>query len=169
MGRRCKHTFRPGCEDLESRQLLSSAGGVSGPQVSHAVVEAGPRLLTQEARIVVLWDLPAGQIYAGGLGLFATNPTTGDLYHYLGSPFQWARVGGPGRMFAVNAGHLYGLSPDGSGVWQYTGDGTNDSWTPILTRIALPVDYIAADDTSSTPYILQYSIDGPTFVGAIEI
>ena len=28
MDRTCKHTFRPGCEDLEGRQLLSSAGGV---------------------------------------------------------------------------------------------------------------------------------------------
>ena len=29
MDRRCKHTFRPGCEDLEGRQLLSGPGDVA--------------------------------------------------------------------------------------------------------------------------------------------
>ncbi|MFC0438187.1 glycosyl hydrolase family 32 [Kutzneria buriramensis] len=71
---------------------------------------------------------PAGSFYAGGAGLFATNPQTGDLYHYNGSPMNWSRIGGPGRTFAVNDDGVYGLSPDGQGVYHWTG-GTN--WTQV--------------------------------------
>ena len=89
---------------------------------------------------------PAGQIYAGGgFGLVATNPQTGDLYHYLGQPFKWARIGGPGCAFAFGANNavtgsngpavyldrLFGLAPNGSGVYEYTGNGSNDQWIKI--------------------------------------
>jgi hypothetical protein len=72
---------------------------------------------------------PAQDIYAGGAGLFATNPQTGDIYRYNNSPMSWTRVGGPGRAFAVNDDGLYGLSPDGSGVYRWTGTGEN--WQQI--------------------------------------
>lgn len=71
---------------------------------------------------------PAGALYGGGAGLFATNPGTGDIYRYLGAPDQWTRIGGPGRTFAVNATGVFGLSPDGSAVLQWSG---GQSWTRI--------------------------------------
>jgi hypothetical protein len=75
---------------------------------------------------------PARNIYAGSFGLVATNPTTGNLYHYLGTPGKWALIGGPGRTFAMGtSGHLYGLSPDSSGVYQYVGNGVTNRWVKI--------------------------------------
>jgi hypothetical protein len=73
----------------------------------------------------------ATNIYAGGAGLFATNPRSGDIYKYNGGtgPKSWSRVGGPGRTFAVSGNRLYGLAPDGSGVWEWTGRG--DQWKRI--------------------------------------
>jgi hypothetical protein len=72
---------------------------------------------------------PAGDVYAGGYGLVATNPTNGDVYRYLGTPGSWQRIGGPGAKFAVTDGTVFGLSPDRQGVWRY--DGTGTSWTQI--------------------------------------
>lgn len=73
----------------------------------------------------------AGSIYAGGDKLYATNRQSGDIYEYDHGASQWRRIGGPGKMFAVNqvTGDLYGLSPDGSTVFQYTG--TPGHWTAI--------------------------------------
>jgi len=72
----------------------------------------------------------ASAIYAGGNRLFATNPGSGDIYEYNGTPGSWTKVGGPGNMFAVGGmGQLYGISPDMSGVWKY--DGTPMNWTKI--------------------------------------
>ncbi|MBI4470967.1 MAG: hypothetical protein HY650_16760 [Acidobacteria bacterium] len=67
---------------------------------------------------------PAREIYGGLAGLFATDPQTGDIYAYNcacgGSILPgWTKLGGPGKMFAVGAQYLYGLSPDGSGVSQF--------------------------------------------------
>jgi hypothetical protein len=70
---------------------------------------------------------PASAIYAGGAGLFATDPNTGDIWRYTGQPMNWERVGGPGTTFAVNSTGLYGLNP--AGVWQWSGNGTD--WTKI--------------------------------------
>jgi hypothetical protein len=67
---------------------------------------------------------PAGAIFAGTGpwgGLYATNPVNGDLFHYLGSPGDWEHIGGPGRTFAVCDQGLFGLSPNGSGVYQWKG------------------------------------------------
>ncbi|MCZ4103019.1 DNA/RNA non-specific endonuclease, partial [Streptomyces sp. H39-C1] len=72
---------------------------------------------------------PAGHIYAGRAGLFATNPDTGDLYQYNGKPDKWTRIGGPGATFAVGHDHVYRLSPDHTAVYEWTGKGT--AWTRI--------------------------------------
>jgi M6 family metalloprotease-like protein len=54
--------------------------------------------------------------------LFKVEPGTGDIYSYGWIPGSWKKVGGPGKTFVVaDIGHLYGLSPDGSGVMQYSG------------------------------------------------
>lgn len=71
---------------------------------------------------------PAGAIFGGWAGLYATNPQSGDLWHYLGTPNMWERVGGPGKSFVVGW-KVYGLSPDGNGVYQY--EGTPNKWTRI--------------------------------------
>lgn len=71
---------------------------------------------------------PAAAIFAGKAGLFATNPDTGDIWRYEGTPETWTRVGGPGATFAVGS-QLYGLSPDRCGVWAFTG--TPLQWTQV--------------------------------------
>lgn len=72
---------------------------------------------------------PAAALYAGGAGLFATNPTDGSLHKHLGSPNVWAAVGGRGAEFAVDSTTLYGLAPDRGAVYQWSGNGTQ--WTQI--------------------------------------
>ena len=68
---------------------------------------------------------PAGEIYGGGYGLVATNPSTGDLWRYLGTPQEWELIGSPGATFVVTGNTVVGLSPDRSAVWQYDGTGTS--------------------------------------------
>ncbi|UQW99325.1 peptidoglycan DD-metalloendopeptidase family protein [Streptomyces sp. RerS4] len=65
----------------------------------------------------------AGTLYAGGAGLFATNPANGDLFKMNG-PNNWVKVGGPAKVFAVTGDGLFGLAPDGSAVFQWSGSGT---------------------------------------------
>ncbi|MFE7384857.1 phospholipase A2 [Streptomyces zhihengii] len=72
---------------------------------------------------------PAKALYAGDAGLFATNPDTGNLHHYSGTPEQWTEIGGPGADFAVGNGHVYALAPDHSALHEWTGQGTE--WTKI--------------------------------------
>lgn len=69
---------------------------------------------------------PAGWIYGGRAGLFATNPQTGNIYKFNG-PGSWTMVGGAGKHFVVNDNSLYGLAPDGSAVYRWNGSGT--AWT----------------------------------------
>lgn len=71
----------------------------------------------------------AGRLYGGRYGLVATDPTTGSLFRYLGTPHNWQHIGGPGAMFAVTADSVYGLNPNKSGVYRYDGHGT--SWTHV--------------------------------------
>ncbi|PFL73132.1 hypothetical protein COD81_07105 [Bacillus cereus] len=77
---------------------------------------------------------PAGSIYAGDT-FYATNPTNGDIYRYNGVPLSWTKIGGPGSMFATSdstLGVIYGLSPDKSGVYQWTGTSVNpNQWIQI--------------------------------------
>ncbi|MDT0448357.1 hypothetical protein [Streptomyces hesseae] len=66
---------------------------------------------------------PAGRLYAGGAGVFVTNPDNGDLFKMNG-PNNWSKVGGAGRDFAVAGDALYGLSPNSDAVFRWTGNGT---------------------------------------------
>lgn len=65
--------------------------------------------------------------------IYVTDLATGDIYRFEGKPgvyWNWFQVGGPGKMFVLDGkGKLYRLSPDGNGVWQYSGTGTQ--WTQI--------------------------------------
>jgi len=45
----------------------------------------------------------AAELYAGGYGRFATNPTSGDIHRWFGAN-TWPRIGGPGHQFAVTSG-----------------------------------------------------------------
>ena len=86
-----------------------------------------------------IYDGAIEWIYVGGFDdeLYAISGDTGDLYNhtcgYLSAGeyvCAWEKIGGPGKMFAVDqGGNLYSLSPDGSGVWHY--DGTPMQWTKI--------------------------------------
>jgi len=76
---------------------------------------------------------PAANLYARGLGVYATNPETGDIHFFHGKPFCWTKVGGPAKTLSVDVeGRLYGLSTDGSSVWRHDGSfGTPAQWTQI--------------------------------------
>ncbi|WP_223183578.1 MULTISPECIES: M64 family metallopeptidase [unclassified Streptomyces] len=74
---------------------------------------------------------PAGHLYAGdwGYGLLATNPSSGDLYAYLGKPDSWRLTGSAGASFAVATDTVYGLTPSRNAVYRFDGFGT--AWTRI--------------------------------------
>ncbi len=76
---------------------------------------------------------PASAIYPDVDGVLAIEPATADVLRYLGTPFSWRKVGGPGASFAVDGkGMLYGVSPDHSGLWRYTGlYGQLVPWTKV--------------------------------------
>ncbi|NEC92923.1 hypothetical protein, partial [Streptomyces sp. SID12501] len=78
----------------------------------------------------------AGTLFAGGAGLFATNPTNGDLYKMNG-PDNWAKIGGAGHQFAVAADAIYGLSPTSDAVFKWSGNGT--TWH----KVGGPASFIA--------------------------
>ncbi|MFC1761800.1 hypothetical protein ACFL6U_06940 [Planctomycetota bacterium] len=62
----------------------------------------------------------AANIFARGLGVYATNPDTGDVYFYHGKPFRWTRIGGPAKSFSVDVeGRLYGLATDNGSIWRH--------------------------------------------------
>lgn len=72
---------------------------------------------------------PAAVVRAGAAnGLIATDPRTGDVNLYLGTPHKWTRIGGPGRDFAVGStGKIWGHSD--AGVYEWRGSGTD--WTRV--------------------------------------
>ncbi|MFC9825521.1 hypothetical protein ACFWG6_33765 [Streptomyces erythrochromogenes] len=93
--------------------------------------------LTPDKSAVVVWNGSswtavggaAADLYAGGAGLFATNPGDGGIYKYNGTPQSWTRIGNAGAAFAVSDRHLFALTPDRSAVMQWSGSGTG--WTQI--------------------------------------
>ncbi|GAB3667942.1 hypothetical protein GCM10027589_34140 [Actinocorallia lasiicapitis] len=111
---------------------------VGGPARRFAV--AGDQLfgLSSDGSGVYKWQGGTSWIRVGGRsadliggdgGLFATNPDTGNIYRYNGTPDSWTQVGGPGGQFVVGGGKLYATSPDHNAVFQWNGSGT--SWTRI--------------------------------------
>jgi hypothetical protein len=75
------------------------------------------------------WDHvggPAAAIY-GGSFLLATS-SSGDVYEYQGET-NWLRIGGPGAEFASDADSIYGMTPDHTAIYRYTGPGT--TWTKV--------------------------------------
>jgi hypothetical protein len=72
---------------------------------------------------------PAAEIYGGEWGLVATDPTSGNLWHYREGTNDWEEIGGPGAQFAVTRNTVYGLTPDKQGVFRY--DGTPFSWRGV--------------------------------------
>lgn len=61
--------------------------------------------------------------------MFATDPSSGDIWEYNGTPNSWTEIDGPGKEFAEGGGHLYGLGPNGAYVAEW--NGTPGSWTVI--------------------------------------
>jgi hypothetical protein len=74
-----------------------------------------------------------GTIYGGdGRALpreeaFCTRRDTGDIHRMVG-PGRWERIGGPAKKFVTDGVRLYGLSPDGSGVYGHDSAG---KWTRV--------------------------------------
>ncbi|MFF7483736.1 hypothetical protein ACFZBI_33920, partial [Streptomyces mutabilis] len=64
-----------------------------------------------------------GRIYTSGSTLYATDLRGGDIHRYDRAHNTWKRVGGPGAEFAATAKRLYAISPDRSGVYEYTDGG----------------------------------------------
>jgi hypothetical protein len=75
----------------------------------------------------------ASAIYAGGCGLYIVSGANKDIYCFHLVPYLWTKVGGPGKMFAVDDfGRLFGLSPDGSAVMRYDGAwNAQYKWTKV--------------------------------------
>ncbi|KAK1181995.1 DNA/RNA non-specific endonuclease, partial [Streptomyces sp. NBS 14/10] len=81
--------------------------------------------------------------------LFATNPDTGKLFRYDGTPDQWTETGGPGATFAVGDRGVYGLTPDGSGVHRWSGDGTG--WTALGAPVKATAEPSPTQPTPADP------------------
>ena len=65
--------------------------------------------------------------------MYAVGGTNNDVFCYRLTPLLWTKVGGPGKMFAVDdLGRLYGLTPDGKAVNRYDGAwNALEKWTKI--------------------------------------
>lgn len=82
-----------------------------------------------------VWDGPVGTVVgSANSGLYVTRQDTGDIYMYRGGE-DWEKIGGPAKKFIANDDGLFGLSPDGQGIWHFAGwqvtiDKAGD-WTQI--------------------------------------
>jgi arabinan endo-1,5-alpha-L-arabinosidase len=120
----------------------------------YALAPGGTAVTEWDGSALTAIGRPAANIYAGGYGVFATDPATGNINRYNGTPMNWTQIGGPGAEFAVNAVGLYGLAPDHSKVMQWSGSGTD--WTQIGTEVAHlyagGTDLYATDRTTGNIY-----------------
>jgi hypothetical protein len=75
----------------------------------------------------------ASAVYAGGSNVYATMGSSSEVYRYNNVPLDWTKIGGQGKMFAVDdAGNLYRLSLDGKEVTRYEIVGAPGSeWTKV--------------------------------------
>jgi hypothetical protein len=138
--------------DQNGAWWISAAGWGEGvylaPLTWHDGPVSGPHLYAMPAdrSAVSRWDGsawtvvggPAGHLYGGGYGLFATDPNTGDVYHYLGVENTWARAGGPGDLFAVNDTSLYGATRAGLFAWSGGGAGWTRTGDPVSEVVGGP-------------------------------
>ncbi|MEU9148802.1 phospholipase A2 [Streptomyces sp. NPDC048349] len=115
---------------------------------------------------------PARNLYAGGKNLYVTDQAVGDIHKYGGKPDQWNRIGGPGLTFVATGEKVYGISPDSSGVWEYTGKtgetGEKDVWTriggPARNLYAGPAEHVrrSVKDLNRRPPSTLYTTDPAT-------
>ncbi|MEV6521718.1 hypothetical protein AB0M43_07265 [Longispora sp. NPDC051575] len=67
----------------------------------------------------------ASALHAGGGGVVAEEPDTGNLYAWDATPDSWTRIGGPAAQVVVDdTGHVFALSPDRSAVLAWRGGRT---------------------------------------------
>ncbi|MFG2991691.1 hypothetical protein ACGFZK_20765 [Streptomyces sp. NPDC048257] len=71
---------------------------------------------------------PARNLYAGGAGLFAVDPT-GQILRYDGTPGAWSPIGAAGVGLAVGTHCVYRIETDGLSVSRWSGDGSR--WTAL--------------------------------------
>ena len=94
----------------------------------------------------------AGKIYAYPIGVYATNPTTNDIWNRSTTLYKtasggasvsdtgWNKIGGPAKAIAVDSvGNLYAITPDGQHVnrfsvslktWRPVGDAAGKIFAP---------------------------------------
>lgn len=106
---------------------------ISGPAAAVAVTSSSVYELSTDKSAVLQWDggttwtqigNGAAALYSGGLGLYATSPTNGNLMRYSGVSGTWTLAGGPGAVFSVGANNLYALTPTQNAIMHWTGQGT---------------------------------------------
>lgn len=113
---------------------------VGGPVASLAVTGTSAFMLssakteiTEVGENSIMVGGAASSINGGGLGLFATSPSSGALYECTGTAGvagnPWIKVGGPGSAFSVGDSALFALTPAKTGVWKWSGSGS--AWTHI--------------------------------------
>ncbi|MGE7875088.1 hypothetical protein [Bacillus paramycoides] len=94
--------------------------------------------LTPDKKAVMRWGSgqfweqiggPAEAIFTDCNNLYATNPDTGDLWKWNGTPNSWTKIGGPGTMWEGTSSDLFGLSTDKKGVFRWSG--TPGDWEQI--------------------------------------
>jgi hypothetical protein len=62
---------------------------------------------------------------------YAVEASTGDIFRYTGIPLSWEKIGGPGKSFVIAGGGLYGISPGGSAVYEYTKASGQWQWKKV--------------------------------------
>ncbi|ASR34863.1 hypothetical protein BAY61_07585 [Prauserella marina] len=108
-------------------EIVTPRSAEALPQMRTAAVSENTLYaLTPERDEVLMFDGvtwsriggPAAEIYAGGGQVYATSPTTGDIFWYEHETTTWHRIGGPGQQFTVDdAGIIQGLNSTGIYEW----------------------------------------------------
>jgi hypothetical protein len=115
---RSSATARVRVEGYTAAGSLVAADGSRENFVIDTVPPAGwTRIHSSVTSVVVGYD----SIEATSL-LFVTAAADASFYRYDGMPDAWTMIGGPGRAFVADGvGRVYGVSPNGSGIWQFAG------------------------------------------------
>jgi hypothetical protein len=76
-----------------------------------------------------IWG-PVELFLANDSGEYAVKLPEKDIYQRRkGKTPEWIKIGGPGKEFAVTKDNLYGLTPDGGAIYEYSG--TPGRWTQV--------------------------------------